>query len=459
MYSAMKTGCKDRTTPLVASRVCDATVYEVRRPTSTPTHRSSAAMRGARRPLPLSPAGGRAAATTSAPTVAVADGTTALFLRPINDVKSPGSTGSLRVRPPDRALQKRSNRRPLDRGNAADLIATTRQWAGTSALVSSSSSLPSVILTPAHVELYLRYVVDAAAATMAPRLLSLLQNVLRSLQHDRHLSTGQQPFRRHSLLSGTSEAAAVGRCLAMASVAPTLDGAYNILRTFLAEWGASNSSAAVASSSASLPTDAASSAATILIGATLAELYFSNAQSLQAACTDAATVGQLLSYLDVAVEAGHPGAMYRVGLCLCSGLGTFVAADAESGVTWLRYAAALHYLPSLHAMGEWHESDSPNHPQKRVSGRSNETESSEETPESSSDWAAAVEWYQQSATAGYAPSQLNLGKLYLRIAEQGLSDKSASKEAVAPLRAKAKEWLRMAAAAGVEEAKRLEQRL
>lgn len=316
------------------------------------------------------------------------------------------------------------------------------QLAPTIMTASSSLSLPS---SAAYIETQIRCVVHPVGPpVLMPSLLDILHGVLRELQHDRTQQKGQQPCRRHSGLSTGDVEGDVTSCLTRAAQALTPSAAAAILERFLVA-RAAGAAALAAPPLTSPPT--ATVSPVVLIGATLAELYFSGRAPV---CN--VSPSALLSFLDSAVAAGHPAAMLCVGGCLRDGRGG-VAQNVGAGLAWMRCAAATGYLPAMHELGETYEVGAP------LSSSPSSTRSFEVEEEGGVDWGEAMRWYRQAAEAGYAPSQLNLGKLLLLAAEQGVHDESADNDAVGHLSAEAKRWLQACAAAGVEEGVRLLQRM
>ncbi|KPA74241.1 hypothetical protein ABB37_09255 [Leptomonas pyrrhocoris] len=237
----------------------------------------------------------------------------------------------------------------------------------------------------------------------------------------------------------------VASCLTQAAQATSLASAAALLEQFLVAHTAASSSPPSAPASAADTTQAACSPV-VLLGVTLAELYFDGC-----APSCAVSPSSLFTYLDAAVAAGHPGAMVCVGACLRDGRGG-VEQNVKAGLAWLLCAASTGYLPAMHELGETYEVGVPQQPSSPP--LSPEAEEGVDV-----DWGEAMRWYQQAAEAGYAPSQLNLGKLLLLAAEQGLLDKSADPAALEQLNAAAKRWLEACAAAGVEEGVRLLKRM
>ena len=147
-------------------------------------------------------------------------------------------------------------------------------------------------------------------------------------------------------------------------------------------------------------------------------------------------VGAALALLDDAVAAGHPGAMLVVGRCLKEGLG--VPRDVRTALRWAWRAAESGFLPAFHELGEWFEMGYPGIPL---------------------DTLASFRCYRSAARGGYAPSQLNLAKMYLLAAsgEGPLSHSAGSAaEGVDDAKATAKQksiiWLRLASEGGISEA-------
>ncbi|KPI83493.1 hypothetical protein ABL78_7467 [Leptomonas seymouri] len=311
---------------------------------------------------------------------------------------------------------------------------------------------PSSLSSPSsYLESHIRCVVNTTGShVLLPSLLEILQGVLRLLQHDRALQKGQQPCRRRTSFNRGDLEGEVTCCLTQAAQATSLDSAATILEKFLVAHttAAAMDTVAFSSPSSALPSTATATAAqttcspVVLLGATLAELYFSGR-----APSCAVSPSSLFTYLDAAVAAGHPGAMVCVGLCLRDGRGG-MQQDVKAGLAWMQCAASIGYLPAMHELGETYEVG--------VQGpQSSSPPALLEAEGADVDWGEAMRWYQQAAEAGYAPSQLNLGKLLLLAAEQGLQDDSADTAALDHLNAAAKRWLQACAAAGVEEGVRL----
>eukprot|EP00760_Papus_ankaliazontas_P034055 PhM_4_TR6926/c0_g1_i1/m.80617 len=115
-----------------------------------------------------------------------------------------------------------------------------------------------------------------------------------------------------------------------------------------------------------------------------------------------------------AVTAAHPMAMYLV-------------AETDARIDLHQAAAAMGYIPSVHCVGVHFEG----------------------ADEEERDLVAAYRHYMAAAEAGYAPSMLNLGKLYLTGELLGRGGGGG----------KAKYWLEQARAAGCREATMLLLRL
>lgn len=263
----------------------------------------------------------------------------------------------------------------------------------------------------------------AAAAPMLPVALQrVLADVLRLLQQERTQMKGQRPCRRPSRSLGSGVEAEATNCLLDAARALSPTAAADVLATFLT----------------SHPAPGSPDASTMLVGTALAELVLMGHTP-----TCAVPTLELLVYLDAAVSVGHPGAMQCVAVCLRDGRAA-VPQDAATADTWLRCAATSGYLPAVHELGETYE---------RGMGHGGGDEGG------AADWGEAMRWYRVAAEAGYAASQLNLGKLLLTAAEHAQLDNSAGAVQVDHLRAEARRWLRACAAAGVAEAVRLVQRL
>ncbi|CAJ1017536.1 hypothetical protein Q4I30_001330 [Leishmania utingensis] len=264
----------------------------------------------------------------------------------------------------------------------------------------------------------------SAASLLPTPLQRILVDVLRTLQQERAQLRGQRPCRRHSRSLGTDMGAGVTECMVDAAQAPSPAVAAGIFSAFLTAHPADGS--------------ALLSSPILLVGTALAELV---ALGQIASC--AIPEPQLLSFLDVAISVGHPGAMHSVAVCLRDGT-VGLQRDAASSETWLRCASSAGYLPAMHELGETYERDAPASSKLLV-----------EAAEDGADWGEAMRWYRQAAEAGYPPSQLNLGKLFLVAAEHAQSEGSAAAPQVAHLLTEAKRWLHACAATGVEEAVRL----
>ncbi|CAD2222048.1 hypothetical protein, conserved [Angomonas deanei] len=147
-----------------------------------------------------------------------------------------------------------------------------------------------------------------------------------------------------------------------------------------------------------------------------------------------------LSSMDALVTHGHPGGMLLVSNLLRDGVG--VEKNAAASLDWLRKSAELRYVPALHELADLHE--------KGCSDGATSIEA---------DWGEAVHLYKIAASAGYAASQLNLGKLWLEASQEAAANHLCSTEEVEDMMKSARQWLSEAAKNGSSEAKSLRERL
>jgi TPR repeat protein len=163
-----------------------------------------------------------------------------------------------------------------------------------------------------------------------------------------------------------------------------------------------------------------------------------------------------LALLDEACSVGHPGAMFSVGRCLRDGVG--VRRDLNAALVWLERAANLRYVPAAHELAEMFESGdfSPTDGSASPSATSHasldpaEAAGAGDAPER--DLVQALRLYKIAADLDYAPSQLNIAKLFLLGASLGVNEAPSEAEL------KARYWLEKAAVNGSFEAKALLQR-
>lgn len=168
-----------------------------------------------------------------------------------------------------------------------------------------------------------------------------------------------------------------------------------------------------------------------------------------------------LQLLDEACAVGHPGAMLAVGKCLRDATG--VPRDTNAALTWIERAAAIRYAPAAHELGEMFETgfDDASSDERGGSGSSGgaagataDEASADADDEGSAakDLVEAYRWYKVGAQLDYAPSQLNIAKLFL------LGSSLAVSEPGADTSVKARYWLERASANGSLEATALLQR-
>jgi TPR repeat protein len=432
-------------------------LYDVRRPATSPTRKGAAKGRPPPRGLNQHTTTPRPALTPSLPRPLVA--------APAHPRSSADETACAAAQCTTTAPAAVQNMEPTTTATHAStkMSGTRTRGAASSAptvhttLASSSephlSPIPHAASTSgalSYLENHFRCVTHLTTTpVLLPSFLEILHGVLRLLQHDRAQQKGQQPCRRHPSLSGSDAEAEVTHCLTQAAQASSLTAAADILERFLRTHGDAATAAAVSPPLTSSPATMCSPV--VLVGATLAELRFSGRV---ASCGVEPSV--LLAYLDAAVAAGHPGAMTCVGVCLRDGRGG-VAMNVKAGLAWLRCAAATGYVPAMHELGEAYEGGVGHVTAAATASSSSPSLPSplSDTKECGADWGEAMRWYRRAAEAGYAPSQLNLGKLLLLAAEQGGQDGTADPSAVDHLHTEARRWLQACAAAGVEEGVRL----
>lgn len=446
----------------MAAREIGFGLYDVRRPATSPTRKSGAA-KGRPQPRGLRSGGSASqpaltpspprAVPASASTTAVAAASSSFHspVRPAAAAAYTTSPSTSRVLSGPRAPAQRTG------GESASASALPNSPAPQLAPIAHGATVTYASASSAYLENYFRYLVHlTGASVLLPSLLDILHHVLRLLQHDRAQQKGQQPCRRHSSLTGGDVEGEVTGCLTQAAQAPSLSAAAHILETFLVEHEAATSPISTSPPLTSFA--AATCSPVVLVGATLAELHFSGR-----AVASAVRPSALLAYLDAAVAAGHPGAMLCVGVCLRDGCGGAVTQDVPAGLAWLRCAAAAGYLPAMHELGETYEVGVAQSQVVPCATSSTSAVGDEEDVadcvDALMDWGEAMRWYRQAAEAGYAPAQLDLGKLLLLAAEQGGQEATTSRGDVDHLKAEAKRWLQACAAAGVEESVRLLKRM
>lgn len=451
------------------------TLYQARRPTSSPTKSlrlqrphlrgatatttaaaaAAAAAPGAERPMAPS-------RSSSATTGGVAPAASAMI----------GVTAGLRVPPPRagvlpyapsasagmavRMAVRRSG--SLSRGrhpDGATAVSTPDppSQASSSFLPAASASLssstanasqpPSSLWRPSFLETLLQYALSVEEQYMADGDVESAGRALDTLRHRRRQRKGARPAPPTSLAGGKGPSHRRLSSASSLSSSSSPSGGPRVSEdvtaaALVAACEAATPEAALGalltcySPSATSTSTSSSSSSSCLLAAAIVEL---RGQLRQLTADD-------LALLDAAASGGHPGAMLRVGLCLRDGIAGDLPVDLSTALTYMEASAGAGYVPAIHEMGLLYE-----------------VGCSSAGAVLAPDWGEALRWYRRAAAAGYVPSQLNLGKLLLAAAEEQLASSVASSEELSDLRQRSREWLEQASQSGSEEATRLLRRI